>query len=41
MQAFQDVPYIPLGQMITPTAHRADLTGMVEGIVAFWNLRRG
>jgi peptide/nickel transport system substrate-binding protein len=41
LQAFQDVPYIPLGQMITPTAHRADLTGMVEGIVAFWNLRRG
>ena len=39
--AFQEVPYIPLGQMISPTAHRADITGMVEGQVVFWNMRRG
>jgi peptide/nickel transport system substrate-binding protein len=38
--AFEEVPYIPLGQMITPTAHRADLSGMVEGQVVFWNIRR-
>jgi peptide/nickel transport system substrate-binding protein len=40
LQAFQDVPYIPLGQMISPTAHRANLTGMIEGVPVFWNLRR-
>jgi peptide/nickel transport system substrate-binding protein len=40
LQAFQDVPYIPLGQMITPTAYRADLTGMLEGAPVFWNIRR-
>ncbi|MBV9537554.1 MAG: ABC transporter substrate-binding protein [Acidisphaera sp.] len=41
MQAFEDVPYIPLGQMITPTAHRADLAGMIPGAVpVFWNIRR-
>ena len=41
LQAFQDVPYIPLGQMITPTAFRSDLTGMLPGSVpVFWNIRR-
>ncbi len=39
--AFQDVPYIPLGQMISPTAHRSDLVGMIANQVAFWNVRRG
>ncbi len=39
--AFQEVPYIPLGQMISPTAHRSDLVGMVPNQVAFWNVRRG
>jgi peptide/nickel transport system substrate-binding protein len=41
LQAFQDVPYIPLGQSITTTAYRADLTGMLDGLPLFWNLRRG
>jgi peptide/nickel transport system substrate-binding protein len=40
LQAFQDVPYIPLGQMITPTAYRADLTGIIDGGPFFWNIRR-
>ena len=39
-QAFQEVPYIPLGQMITPTAYRANLTGILEGAPVFWNIRR-
>ncbi len=39
--AFQEVPYIPLGQMISATAHRSDLVGMVDNQVAFWNVRRG
>ena len=41
LQAFEDVPYIPLGQTITTTAHRADLTGMLDGLPLFWNIRRG
>lgn len=40
-QAFIDVPYVPLGQIFIPVAHRADLTGMVQGLPVFWNIRRG
>ena len=40
LQAFQDVPYIPLGQSIAPTAHRADITGVLNGQPTFWNVRR-
>jgi peptide/nickel transport system substrate-binding protein len=39
-QAFEDLPYIPVGKFIQPTAHRRDLLGMVSGPTAFWNLRR-
>jgi peptide/nickel transport system substrate-binding protein len=41
LQAFQDVPYIPLGQTITPTAYRADLSGVLDGLALFWNVHRG
>ena len=41
LQAFQDVPYIPLGQTIATTAHRADLSGMLDGLPLFWNIKRG
>jgi peptide/nickel transport system substrate-binding protein len=40
-QAFLDLPYIPTGQVFTPVAHRTDLTGMLLGLPAFWNIRRG
>jgi peptide/nickel transport system substrate-binding protein len=40
LQAFLDVPYIPLGQYFAPTAHRADLTGVLAGTPVFWNIRR-
>jgi peptide/nickel transport system substrate-binding protein len=40
LQAFQDVPYIPLGQWRLPTAHRTDLQGMLTGLPLFWNIRR-
>jgi peptide/nickel transport system substrate-binding protein len=39
-QAFQDLPYIPLGQMMQRTAHRRDVTGVPPGITAFWGVRR-
>ncbi len=41
LQAFQDVPYIPLGQSISPTAFRSDITGVLNGQPVFWNIRRG
>ena len=40
-QAFQDVPYVPLGQFFSPTAYRADLSGVQRGFALFWNVRRG
>jgi peptide/nickel transport system substrate-binding protein len=39
-QAFEDLPYIPLGQIFTRTAYRSDLTGMLRGVPIFWNIRR-
>jgi peptide/nickel transport system substrate-binding protein len=39
-QALVDLPYIPLGQMLAPTAYRRDLTGVLGGYALFWNVRR-
>jgi len=39
-QAFQDVPYIPLGQYFYATSYRKDLTGVLPGFPVFWNVRR-
>ena len=41
LQAFQDVPYIPLGQYFAPTAYQANLSGVLTGSPVFWNVRRG
>ena len=38
LQAFEDVPYIPLGQYFIPTAYQANLTGMLQGSPVFWNI---
>ena len=38
--AFQSVPYYPLGLAQSPTAFRRDITGVLEGFVTFWNVRR-
>lgn len=40
VQAFEDVPYYPLGLYHRPTAYRANLTGVLDDIPAFWNVRR-
>jgi peptide/nickel transport system substrate-binding protein len=40
LQAFSDVPYVPLGQVLQPTAYRSDLTGVLNGLPLFWNVRR-
>jgi peptide/nickel transport system substrate-binding protein len=40
LQAFENVPYYPLGVARLPTAFRKDITGVSEGFVTFWNVRR-
>lgn len=39
-QAFQELPYIPLGQFFQPTAYRRGLTGVLKGPTVFWKVRR-
>ena len=39
-QAMQEVPYIPLGLSIPPSAHRTGLIGLPDGLPLFWNVRR-
>ena len=40
LQAFQDVPFLPLGSYYQPTAYRANLTDMLTGLILFTNVRR-
>ncbi len=39
-QAFVDVPYVPLGQVLTATAYRDSITGVLNGFPLFWNVHR-
>ena len=39
-QAFEDVPFLPLGEFVQPTTQRKDLTGTLKGLSLFWNVRR-
>jgi peptide/nickel transport system substrate-binding protein len=40
VQAFRDVPYVPLGQQFQQTAYRAELSGILPGMPVFWNVAR-
>jgi peptide/nickel transport system substrate-binding protein len=40
LQAFQDVPYYPLGVYYPATAYRKSLTGVLDGYSLFYNVRR-
>ncbi|HSU04305.1 MAG TPA: ABC transporter substrate-binding protein [Acetobacteraceae bacterium] len=40
LQAFTDVPYIPLGQYFAPTAFQSTLSGVLTGNPVFWNIRK-
>jgi len=40
LQAFQDVPYIPLSLDYRFAAYHNDLVGVLEGFPVFWNVRR-
>jgi peptide/nickel transport system substrate-binding protein len=39
-QLWIDVPYIPMGQVIKPTAYRSDLVDIPSGFPAFYGVRR-
>jgi peptide/nickel transport system substrate-binding protein len=38
--AFQEVPYLPLGQYFQATGYRRGLTGVLKGLPLFWNVQR-
>ncbi|NOG70900.1 ABC transporter substrate-binding protein [Roseicella sp. DB1501] len=38
--AFDQVPYVPLGQFFSPTALRSDLQGMLKGVALFYGIQR-
>ena len=40
VQAFEDVPYLPLGSYQQPVAYKANLTGVSKGLVQFTGIRR-
>jgi peptide/nickel transport system substrate-binding protein len=40
LQAFENVPYYPLGLAQLPTAFRPDITGVPEGFPIFWGVKR-
>ena len=40
LQAFVDVPYVPLCQYFLPAAYQANLQGVLKGNPIFWNVRR-
>ena len=41
IQAFEDVPYVPLGQQFQQTAFRAEVRSILPGLPVFWNIERG
>lgn len=41
LQAFRDVPFIPLGLFFQPTASRKRVSGVLEGFPLFYNVRLG
>ena len=40
LQAWQDVPFLPLGSYNQPTAYWNTLSGMLKGLILFTNVRR-
>jgi peptide/nickel transport system substrate-binding protein len=39
-QAFVDVPYAPLGQILAPMVYRRTITEVLTGYALFWNLKK-
>ena len=40
-QLWQDVPYVPLGQIVQKTALRRNITGVLDGFAKFYNVDKG
>jgi peptide/nickel transport system substrate-binding protein len=40
-QAFVDVPYIPLGQILPTWTYQRNVTDLLQGYALFWNVRKG
>ena len=40
LQAFIDVPYLPLGEYDSPTVTRKSLSGVLKGLPLFWNVKK-
>jgi len=40
LEAFQSVPFVPLGQYFQTTAYRTNVTGVLNGFATFWNIRK-
>ena len=36
-EAFQSVPYLPIGEYFQPTAHAKSISGVLKGFPIFWN----
>ncbi len=39
-QALIDLPYVPLGQTFSPTCFAQDISGVLNGFVIFWNVKK-
>jgi peptide/nickel transport system substrate-binding protein len=39
-QALIDLPYVPLGQTFAPTCFANDISGVLNGFVIFWNVKK-
>ena len=39
-QAFEDAPCMPLGLYYQPVAYRANLSGMMKGLILFTGIKR-
>ncbi len=39
-QAFADLPYLPLGQYFNQTSYKPSLTGVLDGVPVFWNVKK-
>jgi peptide/nickel transport system substrate-binding protein len=40
VQAMQDVPFVPAGQYFQPVAYRKSISGMLNGLTVFTNIRK-
>ena len=40
-QILAEAPYLPLGQILQPTAFRKGVTGILPGFAKFWSVRKG